>query len=349
MLPAEVAIKMAGRASSSNSGDLLHKIKGFTRSLLEDICYRERLPSVVLDRYRSYCSRTAENCQCGFDSRNGKEVLSLERKGCRSRLDIMLRVLLIIQILLQENKHMSKRDIYYMHPSVFTDQGAVDQALNDLCVLLECSRHELNVVAVAKGLVMGWLRFHEAGRKYDCMKSLNTGYPVPVRVEEVKVFQRLANDRFCDRNCCIVLTGRGYPDVATRRFLRLLVENLMLPVYCLVDCDPHGFDILATYRFGSMQMAYDAELLRVCELRWLGVLPSDSTKYNLPNRCLLPLTPEDQRKAESMLLRCYLHREVPQWRLELEFMLQRGATPNKYSDIASTMSTTGALGQVDLD
>ena len=33
--------------------------------------------------------------------------------------DVLLRVLLIVQQLLQENKHGSKRDIYYMHPSVF--------------------------------------------------------------------------------------------------------------------------------------------------------------------------------------------------------------------------------------
>ena len=36
------------------------------------------------------------------------------------------------------------------------------------------------------------------------------------------------------------------------RFLRLLIEKLSLPVYCLVDCDPYGFDILTTYCFGSM-------------------------------------------------------------------------------------------------
>ncbi|XP_068669475.1 meiotic recombination protein SPO11-1 [Aristolochia californica] len=350
---------MEGRALISNSDDLLQKIKGFTRSLLEDICHNGQLPSVVLDRFRSYCSRPTGNCECGFDLRNGTEVLSLERKGCRSRLDVMLRVLLVIQKLLQENKHISKRDIYYMHPSVFSSQGIVDQAINDLCVLLKCSRHKLNVVSVAKGLVMGWLRFHEAGRKYDCMKRLNTGYPIPVRVEEVKdivsfaryilvveketVFQRLANDGFCDRNHCIVLTGRGYPDVATRRFLRLLVENLMLPAYCLVDCDPHGFDILATYRFGSMQMAYDTELLRVDELRWLGVFPSDCTKYNLPDRCLLALTPEDQKKTESMLLRCYLHREARQWRAELEYMLQRGL---KFEIEALSVSSISFLSDV---
>lgn len=41
-------------------------------------------------------------------------------------------------------------------------------------------------------------------------------------------------------------------------------------------------------------MAFDAKLLRVPEIRWLGVFPSDADKYHLPDRCLLPLTPEGQ-------------------------------------------------------
>ena len=40
--------------------------------------------------------------------------------------------------------------------------------------------------------------------------------------------------------------------ICTNRFLQLLIEKLCLPTYCLVDCDPYGFDILTTYRFGSM-------------------------------------------------------------------------------------------------
>ncbi|XP_065629493.1 meiotic recombination protein SPO11-1-like [Quercus suber] len=112
--------------------------------------------------------------------------------------------------------------------------------------------------------------------------------------------------------------------VCTNRFLRLLIEKLCLPTYCLVDCDPYGFDILTTYRFGSMQMAYDAKQLRCPEVCWLGVFPSDSEKYCLPQQCFLPLTAEDKKKAEAMLNRCYLQREVPRWRLELELMLQRG-------------------------
>lgn len=65
----------------------------------------------------------------------------------------MLRVLQIIQQLLQENKHGSKRDIYYMHPGVFKEQSVVDQAINDICILLQCSRHNLHVVSVGNGWV----------------------------------------------------------------------------------------------------------------------------------------------------------------------------------------------------
>lgn len=39
-------------------------------------------------------------------------------------------------------------------------------------------------------------------------------------------------------------------------------------------------------------MAYDAKLMRVPEIRWLGVFPSEYEKYHLPDQCLLELTPE---------------------------------------------------------
>ncbi|KAL3036024.1 hypothetical protein AAZX31_02G281800 [Glycine max] len=324
--------------SQPQSVILLTKIKEFTRALLADLT-NGRSPLILIDRFRSYCTLSNSNCFCASDLPCGKELLTLRRKSHAHRLAVMLRVMLIVQKLLQENKHSSKRDIYYTYPSVFLDQSVVDQAINDICILMQCSRHNLNVSA-GNGLIMGWIRFSEGERIFDCISSPNTAHPVPVHVEEVQdiislaqyilvvekesVFQRLANDQFCNANHCIVITGRGYPDIPTRRFLRLLVENLCLPAYCLVDCDPYGFDILTTYRFGSMQMAYDTKHLRVPEIQWLGAFPSDSERYFVPNQCLLPLTAEDKRKVEAMLLRCYLEREVPQWRLELQLILQRG-------------------------
>ncbi|XP_011038778.1 PREDICTED: meiotic recombination protein SPO11-1 [Populus euphratica] len=324
---------------NASSRALLSKIKDLTASLVKEIS-EGKSPSVCIHKFRNYCTDPNSNCLCSSDLPKGQQVLTLTRQCHAYRIDVLLRVLVIVQKLLQENRHGSKRDIYYMHPSVFSEQSVVDRAINDICILLQCSRHNLNVVSVGNGLVMGWLQFLEAGRKFDCISCPTTAYTIPVHVEEVKdivsvakyilivekesVFQRLANDKFCNANRCIVITGRGYPDIPTRRFLRLLVEKLCLPVYCLVDCDPYGFDILTTYRFGSMQMAYDAKILRVPEVQWLGAFPSDFEKYNLPQQCLLPLTAEDKRRTETMLLRCYLQKEVPEWRLELELMLQKG-------------------------
>ncbi|XP_028114498.1 meiotic recombination protein SPO11-1 isoform X2 [Camellia sinensis] len=334
---------MEGKRSNTKPSDLLKKIREITRSILEDIC-KGRSPSLYIDRFRNYCTGDTGNCYttynsvlqnhltafgfqiksfCSLDLPIGKEVLALQRECHARRLDVLLRVLLIVQQLLQENRHGSKRDIYYMHPSVFQEQSVVDRAINDICILLHCSRHNLNVA-----------------------------HPVPVHVEEVKdivsvahyilviekesVFQRLANDQFCKRNRCIIITvgiplvqlilkiSFNYVFLTGKRISRCPHKKLSLPAYCLVDCDPYGFDILTTYRFGSMQMAYDAQFLRVPEIRWLGVFPSDSEKYDLPQQCLLPLTAEDKSKIEAMLPRCYLQREVPHWRLELELLLQRG-------------------------
>ncbi|KAJ7014332.1 meiotic recombination protein SPO11-1 isoform X2 [Populus alba x Populus x berolinensis] len=319
---------------NASSRALLSKIKDLTTSLVKELS-EGRSPNICIHNFRNYCTDPNSNWfishvydvlgLCSSDLPKGQQVLTLTRQCHACRIDVLLRVLVIVQKLLQENRHGSKRDIYYMHPSVFSEQSVVDRAINDICILLQCSRHNLNVVSVGNGwvllghtqllkeamrimLVMGWLRFLEAGRKFDCINSPTTAYTIPVHVEEVKdivsvakyilivekesVFQRLANDKFCNANRCIVITGRGYPDIPTRRFLRLLVEKLCLPVYCLVDCDPYGFDILTTYRFGSMQMAFDAKVLRVPEVQWLGAFPSDFEKYDLPQQCLLPLTAE---------------------------------------------------------
>ncbi|KAM2308307.1 hypothetical protein ACFX1S_030542 [Malus domestica] len=104
------------------------------------------------------------------------------------------------------------------------------------------------------------------------------------------------------------------------------------------------------YRFGSMQMAYDAKFLRVPEVLWLGAFPfglrqvrsSTTVSPSFDGRKVrdmvlyigiflfvtflrfLIIMP-DKRKTEAMLLRCYLQNEAPpQWRLELQLMLERG-------------------------
>ncbi|KAA3467374.1 meiotic recombination protein SPO11-1 isoform X6 [Gossypium australe] len=292
---------MEGIRSSTRSRDLLRKIKEFTLSILEALS-EGRSPLIFIQSFRTYCTNLDSICSCRSNKPSGHEILTFQKESHVHRIDVLLRVLLIVQQLLQENKHASKRDIYYMHPLIFSDQSVVDRAINDICILLQCSRHNLNVVSVGNGLVMGWLRFFEAGRKFDCINSPNT-----VRMGEWPIqflcllrMLKVTNKYLVSAALYILvvekesgkrLSGCSHKKVK-ERFLRLLMDKLSLPVYCLVDCDPYGFDILATYRFGSMQMAYDAKFLRVPQIQWLGAFPSDSENYDLPKQCLLPLTIE---------------------------------------------------------
>ncbi len=49
----------------------------------------------------------------------------------------------------------------------------------------------------------------------------------------------------------MLIIGRGYPDLATRTFLKRLEAEFNLPMFALVDADPYGLEIVCTYALGS--------------------------------------------------------------------------------------------------
>ncbi|KAG0577631.1 hypothetical protein KC19_5G168500 [Ceratodon purpureus] len=330
---------MAG--GTSGSADLLPHIQLFLRQVLHDLSNGDQVAvSIPVYKPREYPLETNKNCLTIFEETTKYEEISCNSKGGSQRLVAMLRVLQIAEGLLQQNRRATKRDIYYTDPALL--KGRLDQSINDICSLFHCSRSSLNLVASSKGLVTGQLCYFEEGRLINCSKrnSTSTGLPVPVHMNEVSnissgaefillveketVFQRLTNDKFCAKNRCILLTGKGYPDVATRSFLRRLVDELHLPVYGLMDGDPYGLDILSIYRFGSLTMAYDAEVLAVPTIRWLGIFLSDLGTYGLPESCLLHLSKQDVKKADALLSRSYLQYLAPVWWAKLAEFRHRG-------------------------
>lgn len=129
----------------------------------------------------------------------------------------------------------------------------------------------------------------------------------------------------------ILLTGKGYPDVATRELLKrlsdimpayavygaLLVIPLLtmlygrVPVLGIVDCDPHGLDILATYRLGSAAHAHDVGNLACGRVEWAGLKLADIVSGDGRREKLLPLKPSDRLKAHTMLK---MEELPPTWR-----------------------------------
>ncbi len=78
--------------------------------------------------------------------------------------------------------------------------------------------------------------------------------------------------------------------------------------------------IMSVYCVGSRAMAHDVHNLAVPQLKWLGVLPSDLARYQVPESARLPLGSRDKQKAAELLQRDYIQGNVA-WRRELELMV----------------------------
>ncbi|KAK8775591.1 hypothetical protein V5799_031065 [Amblyomma americanum] len=136
-------------------------------------------------------------------------------------------------------------------------------------------------------------------------------------VEKDASFQKLLDDGFlrAPPGCrCLLVTGKGFPDVNTREFVRRLHVELRLPAYALVDADPYGIEILCVYAYGSLAMASEADSLAVPGIRWLGVHPSDMQKFPLAN--CPPLSDADRSKLRDLMRRPYIEANR-EWKRQL--------------------------------
>lgn len=250
---------------------------------------------------------------------------------------ITLRILSLIHAVLLRNIHVTKRDLFYTDVKLFTDQSQSDAVLDDVSTMLGCTRSSLHVVASEKGVVVGRLIFYDDVDRIDCTKMGIGGKAIPPNIDRVgamesdalfillvekdAAFMRLAEDRFYNRFPCIIVTAKGQPDVATRRFLRRMKSDLALPVLALVDSDPYGLKILSVYMCGSKNMSYDSSNLTTPDIKWLGVRPSDLDKYQIPEQCRLPMTDQDVKAGKDLLEEDFVKRNEG-WVKELEIMVK---------------------------
>ena len=89
------------------------------------------------------------------------------------------------------------------------------------------------------------------------------------------MFQRLCKHNYWRTAECILVSMGGVPTRATRRFIRRLSDDLKIPVYAFVDCDPYGIcNIYRTLKVGSGNAAHLNEFFCVPKARFLGVTPT---------------------------------------------------------------------------
>nr|XP_025957679.1 meiotic recombination protein SPO11 isoform X1 [Dromaius novaehollandiae] len=220
---------------------------------------------------------------------------------------LMLKILSMIYKMVQSNTYATKRDIYYTDTLLFGSQSVVDNIIDDISCMLKIPRRSLHIAVTVPSNVEG-------------IKNLISHAKFMLIVEKDATFQRLLDDDFCNKlTPCIMITGRGVPDLNTRLLVRKLWDTFQIPIFTLMDADPHGIEIMCIYKYGSVSMSFEAHHLTVPSIKWLGLLPSDLERLNICKDALIPLTKQDQNKLASIQKRPYIAHQ-PMWKRELEIM-----------------------------
>jgi len=240
--------------------------------------------------------------------------------------------------LLKLDKHAQLRDVFYNRAYLFETQAESDNIIEDLAAALGTTRESLHIVASSKGVCIGKLKVRDHGDVIDCSKLGTSGLAISPFVDEYEfveydadfilviekdaAFSRLVEDRFWEKHRCILVTGKGQADIATRRFVRRLNHELGLPVYLLVDADSYGFYIYSVYRRGSISFSFESLSLATRDAKLLGLLPSDLDKYGVPRYARLKMTEHDIKFLQK--IRSYPWFQKEAFQREFDIMEKTG-------------------------
>ncbi|GAB1314589.1 endodeoxyribonuclease [Madurella fahalii] len=262
----------------------------------------------------------------------------------------LFRILELSHEALLSGKLITKRNIYYQDPALFKSQSVVDDMVDNLAFTLGVGRGDLNIVAAAKGLISGPIELIlRDGSVNNCGFPSDTGLLLPavnliqtidfgstgwlLVIEKEATFRTLAASQYSRLSKAghgILLTAKGFPDLATRRFVSML-QNVRpeLDIFALVDFDPHG------HSFDGSQSPRPIKRARVSTM-------------NSPSESVSLLTPQDRKKAVEVMREISLMEAVDNHALEQIHELQRMLVLNikaeiqaadNYGDIADWLDT----------
>ena len=236
------------------------------------------------------------------------------KKGSRSFFNVahtkrFLQTVEIAKIikneLLATGKHEHLRGIFYMakrtipktNVNIVDEQIESDKAIEDLEVITGLSREQLHTSANKMGSVVGKVTIQDGRDIIRWDKLGRGGWSIPSITDEIElkkvdakyilymekaaIFERLNEDRFWEKNNCILVTSQGQTTRGIRRLLQRLYEEHKIPIYVLTDLDPWGFYIYSVIKYGSIALAHASERLTIPGVKFLGITTDDVEKYSL--------------------------------------------------------------------
>lgn len=230
------------------------------------------------------------------------------------------RALFILEILLnnlESGAVNTKREIYYIakgmvkgdpayKPLDFQDQGECDEIVDFLCSMMELYREELNVFANDRGgqtyskyLIveetlsngkkavidlskLGTSPFQPKNKPQNLKLKTKGKVDFCLIVESEGTANTLVANGFTERHRCILIGSQGVPSNAVRSWVKKIQDQLDIPLYFFGDLDAYTLqNIYRTLKAGSAASLIRNEEYCAPDVKFLGVLPEDISRYDL--------------------------------------------------------------------
>lgn len=297
------------------------KLKEFGEKLVKDIKHKKN-PTITLP------VRSLSNV--GFDEKS-KTLMLKDKIANRYFFNVAhakkflqtVEIASISKNLLNEDKHASLRDVFYMAKrtipdtkvNIVDDQSESDKSVEDLELITGFAREQLHVNANKNGSVAGKVVIKDKGDLIDWGKLGSGGWSIPSNVENVEfkkvsakyvlymekaaVWERLHEDKFWEKHDCIIMSSQGQTTRGIRRLLQRLYEEHGLPIYVLADWDIYGAYIYSVIKYGSINLAYASKRLTIPSVRYLGITYQDIEKYELQKH-LIKMKDTDRARIKQV-------------------------------------------------
>lgn len=248
----------------------------------------------------------------------------------------MSRAIFLLEIFLRNIETgavNTKRELYYiskgeikhnpaLKPLDFGDQDESDSIIDFICEMLECYREELNCYANDRGgqtysnqlvvtetlsdgekavvdlSTLGTTPFQPKNRPQSLKLKAKKKIDFCLVVESEGTANTFVANGFCKRNNAILLGAQGVPSNAVRGWVKLIQDELKVPIYFFGDLDAYTLqNIFRTLKAGSAASLIRNSDFSAPDVRFLGVLPTDIKKYDLND---YPVKENDVQEARAL-------------------------------------------------
>ncbi len=284
--------------------------------LLRDL---EKAKRPVLEATKCSLDNSFYNPKVGYLTPGDKKVATELNVSSVQKMSRAVFMLELILRNLDVGATNTKRELYYiakgeikhnpaLKPLDFADQDESDAIIDFIGEMMECYREDLNCFANDRGgqtysqqlvvietlpdgskatidlSTLGTAPFQPKNRPQSLKLKAKKKINFCLIVESEGTANTLVNSGFTKRHPVILLGAQGVPSNAVRGWTKLIQDELEIPCYFFGDLDAYTMqNIFRTLKAGSAASLIRNADFSAPEVRFLGVLPEDIKKYDLPD------------------------------------------------------------------